>query len=67
MEGDVITMQDIFVFERQGIDENGKVIGQFKASGIRPRFAEQLKTCGIDLPTAMFSNLEYGLSAKEEA
>ncbi len=67
MEGDVITMQDIFVFERQGIDENGKVIGQFKATGIRPRFAEQLKTCGIDLPTAMFSNLEYSLSAKEEA
>ncbi|MEJ2151686.1 MAG: CpaF family protein [Gemmatimonadota bacterium] len=67
MEGDVITMQDIFVFERQGIDENGKVVGQFKATGIRPRFAEQLKTCGIDLPTAMFSNLEYGLSTNEEA
>ncbi len=67
MEGDVVTMQDIFVFERQGIDENGKVIGQFKATGIRPKFAEQLSTCGIELPTAMFSNLEYSFSAKEEA
>ncbi|MCK5439603.1 MAG: Flp pilus assembly complex ATPase component TadA, partial [Gemmatimonadetes bacterium] len=67
MEGDIVTMQDIFVYERQGIDENGKVIGQFKATGIRPRFAEQLSTCGIELPTAMFSNLEYSYSTKEEA
>jgi pilus assembly protein CpaF len=67
MEGDIVTMQEIFVYERQGIDENGKVIGQFKATGIRPRFAEQLSTCGIELPTAMFSNLEYSFSANEEA
>ena len=67
MEGDIVTMQEIFMFERQGIDENGKVLGQFKATGIRPRFAEKLSTCGIELPTAMFSNLEYSLSGKEEA
>ncbi|MGH7572522.1 MAG: CpaF family protein [Gemmatimonadota bacterium] len=62
MEGDVITMQEIFMFERQGIGEDGKVMGRFKATGIRPRFAERLKTAGIDLPTAMFSNADYGFS-----
>ena len=49
MEGDVITMQDIFIFERQGIGEGDKVLGQFKATGIRPRFADRLKAYGIDL------------------
>ena len=44
MEGDVICMQDIFTFDRQGIDETGKVKGVFKASGIRPKFAERLAT-----------------------
>ena len=57
MEGDVITMQDIFVFERQGIDENEKVLGQFKATGIRPKFADRLKAYGIDLAAMLFSNL----------
>jgi pilus assembly protein CpaF len=57
MEGDVITMQEIFKFERQGIGEGDKVIGQFKATGIRPRFAERLKAYGIDLATMLFTNL----------
>jgi pilus assembly protein CpaF len=57
MEGDVITMQDIFVFERQGIGENEKVLGQFKATGIRPKFADRLKAYGIDLAAMLFSNL----------
>ena len=57
MEGDVITMQDIFVFERQGIGENEKVLGQFKATGIRPKFADRLKAYGIDLAGMLFSNL----------
>src|SRR5690606_39012433 len=43
MEGDVITMQDIFVFERRGVDEDGSVLGQFRPTGVRPRFAERLK------------------------
>src|SRR5207249_2647551 len=49
METDVITMQDIFVFERHGIDESGKVRGQFRATGIRPRFAERLALSGCRL------------------
>jgi pilus assembly protein CpaF len=57
MEGDVITMQDIFVFERQGIGENDKVLGQYKATGIRPKFADRLKAYGIDLGAMLFSNL----------
>jgi pilus assembly protein CpaF len=57
MEGDVITMQDIFVYERQGIGESEKVLGQFKATGIRPKFADRLKQYGIDLGAMLFSNL----------
>ena len=56
MEGDVITMQDIFVFERHGIDESGKVRGQFRASGIQPQFAERLATAGCRLRSALFES-----------
>jgi len=56
MEGDMIKMQDIFVFERQGIDENGNVRGQFRASGIRPQFAERLATAGCRLRTSLFES-----------
>ncbi len=63
MEGDVITMQEIFVFERQGIGEGGEVVGQFKATGIRPRFTERLRMAGIELPTALFSNIDVGHAA----
>jgi pilus assembly protein CpaF len=55
MEGDVITMQDIFVFERQGVDEDGKVVGRFRATGLRPRFTERLQAWGIELPAGLFS------------
>jgi pilus assembly protein CpaF len=54
MEGDVITMQEVFVYERQGIDENGKVIGRHRPTGIRPKFADRLKSYGIELPAALF-------------
>jgi pilus assembly protein CpaF len=67
MEGEVITMQEIFTYERQGIKEDGTVLGRFKATGIRPRFAERLKTSGIDLPTALFSNVEFGYMPATEA
>ena len=56
MEGDVICMQDIFVFERIGIDENGKVKGAFRATGIRPKFAERLATAGCRLRPALFES-----------
>ena len=56
MEGDVICMQDIFVFERVGIDEHGKVRGAFRASGIRPKFADRLATAGCRLRPAIFDS-----------
>jgi pilus assembly protein CpaF len=56
MEGEVISMQDIFVFERHGIDEAGKVRGTFRASGIRPRFADRLATAGCRLRPALFES-----------
>ena len=43
MEGDVVSMQDLFVFEKQGVSSEGRVLGTFKSSGIRPKFAERLK------------------------
>jgi pilus assembly protein CpaF len=54
MEEDVITMQDIFIFEKHGIDEEGRVVGRFRPTGIRPRFADRLRVCGIHLPIEMF-------------
>jgi pilus assembly protein CpaF len=59
MEGEVITLQDIFVFERQGIDADGKVIGRFHATGIRPKFADKLEVAGIDLPEDLFFAHKY--------
>ena len=56
MEGDVITMQDIFLYEREGIGENDRVLGRFRATGIRPRFSDRLKSYGIDLPSLLFSD-----------
>ena len=50
MEGETISMQEIFVFERTGVDGTGKVIGRFRTTGIRPRFAERLKQYGMQLP-----------------
>ena len=54
MEGDVITTQDIFVFEQHGIDEHGKVVGTFYPTGIRPKFAEKFEAHGIHLPAGIF-------------
>jgi pilus assembly protein CpaF len=54
MEGNVVTMQDIFVFERLGVSEDGTVLGRFKATGIRPKFAERLFLAGVHLPPGIF-------------
>jgi pilus assembly protein CpaF len=56
MEGELISMQDIFVFERKGVDETGRVRGVFRATGIRPRFAERLATAGCRLKPAIFES-----------
>jgi pilus assembly protein CpaF len=55
MEGDVITMQDIFVFERTGIGDGDKVLGQFRATGIRPRCSERLQAYGVELSSLLFA------------
>jgi len=57
MEGDTITMQEIFQYERTGVSPQGQVIGRFRATGIRPRFAETLKACGIQLPRIFFEEI----------
>jgi len=56
MEGDVIAMQDIFVFERRGIDENGKVKGTFRGTGLKPKFSERLLTGGFHLREGLFDS-----------
>ena len=57
MEGDTITMQEIFLYERTGMDSQGQVLGRFRATGIRPRFAEKLKACGMQLPRVFFEDM----------
>jgi len=54
MEGEIVTMQDIFVFRKRGIRESGEVLGEFVATGIRPKFSERLLVAGIQLPISMF-------------
>jgi pilus assembly protein CpaF len=54
MEADIVSLQDIFLFERQGISADGAILGAFASSGIRPKFAERLKAAGFELPATMF-------------
>jgi pilus assembly protein CpaF len=54
MEGSVITMQQIFMFNKKGIDSEGKVIGDFEFTGVRPAFVEKLEQAGIKIPRAVF-------------
>jgi len=54
MEGDLITLQELFTFQQTGLDENRKVKGRFKATGVRPKFAERLAAKGVALPLALF-------------
>jgi pilus assembly protein CpaF len=54
MEGNTITIQDIFSFNQRGIDPQGRVVGEFRATGVRPKFAEHLKTYGFELPPGTF-------------
>jgi pilus assembly protein CpaF len=54
MEGEIVTMQDIFVFRKRGIRESGEVLGEFVATGIRPKFSERLLVAGVQLPISMF-------------
>ncbi len=64
MEGNVIILQDLFRFEQSGIDENGKILGSFQHTGIRPRCIEKFEASGIKLPPEMFNAI--GDEDKEE-
>ena len=54
MEGDIITMQEIFTYEKTGVAPDGTVLGHFRATGIRPKFVQRLKVSGIDVPDELF-------------
>ncbi|MFX4260590.1 CpaF family protein [Pelotomaculum propionicicum] len=54
MEGEIITLQDVYVFKQEGIDEEGKIKGRFMATGIRPKFLSNLEAYGINLPFEIF-------------
>jgi pilus assembly protein CpaF len=55
MEGDVIALQDIFVFQRTGVTQEGRVEGHYRATGIRPKFADQLAIAGYPMPAEVFA------------
>ncbi len=57
MEGELVTMQDIFVFERTGLTEQGRVTGRFRATGIRPRFYDRLRASGMQIPASVFQTV----------
>jgi len=58
MEGEVISMQDLFLFERTGITPEGRVTGRFRATGIRPKVTEKLESGGVKLPPTMFEHIK---------
>ena len=55
MEGEIITMQEIYRFRRRGVSAEGKVVGQFEATGVRPAFVERLQLAGVELPPHLFA------------
>jgi pilus assembly protein CpaF len=55
LEGQVVTMQDLFRFEQEGIDSEGQVVGHFRSTGIRPQFADRFEVAGISLPSDIYS------------
>lgn len=59
MEGDIITMQEIFAFKQTGVGPDGQVQGYFHATGVRPKFAERLRAFGFALPDAMFDSTKH--------
>ena len=57
MEGEVVTLQDVFRFEQKGIDEHGRIVGRLRPTGIRPSFADGFAQAGIVLPDGLFQNV----------
>jgi len=58
MEGEVVTTQEIYRFRRRGISPEGRIVGQFEATGVRPQFTERLRVAGVELPSRMFDGAE---------
>ena len=58
MEGEVVTSQEIYRFRRRGISPEGRIVGQFEATGVRPAFTERLRVAGVELPSRMFDGVE---------
>jgi pilus assembly protein CpaF len=58
MEGEVITMQDLFLFEKTGVRPDGRIAGRFRATGIRPKCSERLASSGVQLPADMFEHMK---------
>lgn len=67
MEGEIISMQDIFVFRQSGVDESGKAQGQFLATGIRPNLLDKLAEAGIRLPPSLFESRVIGAETTTRA
>jgi pilus assembly protein CpaF len=57
MEGELITMQDVFLFDKLGLTEENKVRGRFRATGVRPKFYERLQSCGLHVPLDIFQTV----------
>ena len=57
MEGELVTMQDIFVFDKTGLNDKGRVLGRFRATGIRPKFYDKLKSAGFNVPASVFQTV----------
>jgi pilus assembly protein CpaF len=55
LEGQIVTMQDLFRFEQEGVDAEGRVVGHFRSTGIRPQFADRFEVAGISLPSDIYS------------
>ena len=58
MEGEIVTTQEVYRFKRRGITPEGKIIGQFEATGVRPLFTDRLRVSGIELPARMFDGVD---------
>jgi len=58
MEGEIVTTQEIYRFKRRGVTPEGRIIGQFEATGVRPQFTDRLRVSGIELPPRMFEGSE---------
>jgi pilus assembly protein CpaF len=54
MEGQIVTLQDLFVFKQTGVDAEGRILGQMTATGLRPSFADKFAMAGIQLPDSVF-------------